>query len=72
SVILGPVPDFSGALKTVNCLHQEMSDIKTIAWDLCLTEAGWTVLEGNTGWGLVRPQSLSGIPLLNSGLQGCY
>lgn len=72
SVILGPVPDFSGALKTVSCLHQETSDIKTIAWDLCLTEAGWTVLEGNTGWGLVRPQSLSGIPLLNSGLQGCY
>lgn len=72
SVLLGPVPDFSGALKTVGRLHQKMSDIKTIAWDLCLTEAGWTVLEGNTGWGLVRPQSLSGIPLLNSGLQSCY
>lgn len=72
SVLLGPVPDFFGALNAVKYLHREMNDIKTIAWDLCLTEAGWTVLEGNTGWGLVRPQSISGIPLLNSGLQDCY
>jgi|GEM_PF-5164070 len=72
SVLLGPVPDFFGAQETVSRLHRKMTDIKTVAWDLCLTEAGWTVLEGNTGWGLVRPQSLSGVPLLNSGLQSCY
>jgi hypothetical protein len=72
SVLLGPVPDFSSALETVALLHQEMSDVISIAWDLCLTEKGWTVLEGNTGWGLVRPQSISGVPLLRSGLQRCY
>lgn len=72
SVLLGPVPDFASALDTVVRLHQEMRDIVTVAWDLCLTEKGWTVLEGNTGWALISPQSVSGIPLLRSGLQDCY
>ncbi len=72
SVLLGPVPGFDKAMKIVRELHLQMPDIKTIAWDLCQTEAGWIVLEGNTGWGLVTPQEVSGIPLLGSGLQHCY
>lgn len=72
SVLLGPVPRFDAAMNAISKLHRKMPDVKTIAWDLCLTETGWTVLEGNTGWGLVTPQEICGTPLLRSGLQHCY
>jgi len=52
--------------------HAQFGDILTIGWDLAITPDGPVIIEGNTGWGVVPVQSVSGIPLLQSHLREIY
>lgn len=66
------MPEFN-KLRTVLCqAHQLIPDIKTLSWDLCVTEKGLCVIEANTGWDLISPQQFSGVPLLESNLIDIY
>lgn len=67
-----PIPEFEKLIHQATQLHGLFTDIKTLAWDFCLTEEGWTAIEGNTGWGLISPQQVSGLPLLASELASAY
>ena len=52
--------------------HSYFSDVKTIAWDLAITEHGPLIIEGNWGWSPLLPQRIMGKPLLQGALLRCY
>ena len=57
---------------TVVSAHGLFPDLVAVAWDLCITDSGVCLIEGNSGWGLITPQIVSGMPLLESGLFDAY
>lgn len=61
-----PVPKWTELVDTLRRAHGQFDDIKTLAWDLCITEDGPTLIEGNTGWGLVSVQAISAEPFLET------
>lgn len=66
------VPHWNEVQHHVIGAHQLFPCFKTIAWDLCVTEAGACIIEGNSGWGLSEPQIASGVPLLETKLFDTY
>ncbi len=66
------VPHWTEMQNQVRDAHLLFPDIKTIAWDLCVTESGACIIEGNSGWGLITPQIVSGLPLLETKLYDSY
>jgi len=62
-----PVPGFDTLKPVLMNAHQLVPDIKTLSWDLCITDKGTCIIEANTGWALVAPQRLTGLPLLETG-----
>ena len=66
------VPQWVELKKHVREAHQHFPDLKTIGWDLCVTESGACIIEGNSGWGLITPQIVSELPLLESKLYEAY
>ncbi len=66
------VPCWTELQALVRDAHLLYSAFKSIAWDLCVTESGACLIEGNSGWGLVPPQIISGIPLLETKLYEAY
>ena len=44
------IPYFSAALELVARLHGYLPDIHSIGWDVAITPAGPTIIEGNDDW----------------------
>lgn len=66
------VPYWTELQRHVREAHLLFPDLKTIGWDLCITESGPCIIEGNAGWGLITPQIVSELPLLESKLYEAY
>lgn len=66
------IPEWQRCIDLVKRAHLTVPNLKTIAWDLCITEPGPTIIEANSGWGLAAPQISSGVALLESKLIQAY
>lgn len=61
------VPGWAAILKALSRGHQALSGVASISWDVALTRDGPVLLEGNSGFALVRPQAMAGPLLVNCG-----
>lgn len=68
----GYLPYWSDIRLAAEKAHRLFPELKTVAWDLCVTLKGVTIIEGNAGWNLVAPQVHTGLPLLESNLLEAY
>ena len=67
-----PIPQWSEIIELAIKAHQSIGDIRTVAWDLCVTSEGATLIEGNTSWGIVSIQVETETPILRSRINDSY
>lgn len=58
------IPNWSLAIKIAQKAHTEFPNIKTIGWDIAVTNNGIYLLEGNFNWGVANHQ-VGGYPLMH-------
>jgi len=46
--------------------HDLLPDVRTVGWDLTVTDEGATLIEGNCGWGIHAVQTASATPILET------
>jgi hypothetical protein len=69
---LHSVPQWIEIQNQVRDAHLLFPDLNTIGWDLCVIKSGACIIEGNSGWGLIAPQIVGELPLLESKLYKAY
>ena len=66
------VPCWAEIMSTVVKAHELVGPITTVCWDVCVTESGPVVIEGNSDWGVASPQQISNQPLLQGVMLDAY
>lgn len=50
------IPDWGGIISYVESLHELFYDVHSIGWDVCLTDKGPMIIEGNDNWDTIDAQ----------------
>jgi len=62
------IPYWPQVHQLVISAHQALGSIRTVGWDVCVTDKGPMIIEGNAGWGVMSLQKVISQPLLT----GCF
>lgn len=54
------IPYWNSVIDMVFNAHEKISDVKSIGWDVAITENGPLLIEGNDNWEIIGPQDTHG------------
>ena len=54
------IPHYQEALKTACLAHEKLYRIRSVGWDIAITEDGCAIIEGNDNWELQTIQGIYG------------
>ena len=66
------LPCWTETLQLVAAAHGSVPGLRTVGWDLAITPDGPMIIEGNSTWGVIGPQVIPGIPMLEGSLADLY
>jgi len=60
------IPRWKETVSVVRRAHGLLPNVRTVGWDLTVTDEGTTLIEGNSCWGIHVLQQVSGTPILET------